>query len=152
MFGFYPKFVAAAVVAVLALGLFGTTVSANPPVRVVVWADGTLYNSVVPLSPHGTVSFGNIPDGNVPSVADLETTDDFYIVASNTMTPFVSDAAPGDRDYNGGRWLPHTVTPVGAGPGIELTSEEAIVAAALAGKVTISAPGPNFLCPLTSRV
>ncbi|MFQ6030453.1 MAG: hypothetical protein ACE5Q6_23510, partial [Dehalococcoidia bacterium] len=63
----------------------------------------------------------------------------------------VSDAAPGDRDYNGGRWVPFLVTPTGAPPG-ELTSEEAIIAAMNGGLVTISGPGDIFLCPITSKV
>ena len=124
---------------------------ASPPARPTVWVDGVRYNAVVPLSPSGTVQFSHVPDTAVPNVAELETTDDLYIVASNTVTPLVSDAAPGDVDYNGGRWLPHMVTPIGDGPGTELTSEEDIIAAAIAGLVTISAPGDVFECPLTSK-
>lgn len=124
---------------------------ASPPAQPTVWADGVLYNAIVPGSPSGTVQFSHVPDATVPSVAGLETTDDLYMVASNTVTPLVSDAAPGDADYNGGRWLPHMVTPIGAGPGTELTSEADIIAAADAGLVTISTPGDVFECPLTSK-
>ncbi len=124
---------------------------ANPPGQPTVWVDGVRYNAIIPLSPNGTVQFSHVPDTTVPSVAGLETTDDLYMVASNTVTPLVSDAAPGDPDYNGGRWLPHMVTPIGAGPGMELTSEEDIIAAANAGLVTISAPGDVFECPITSK-
>ncbi len=125
---------------------------ANPPDRPTIWVDGERYNAVVPLSPHGPVVFRNVPDAAAPSVANLETTDDLYVVTSNAVTPLVSDAAPGDRDYNGGRWLPHMVEPTGPGPVPELTSEEEIMAAYTAGLVTISAPGDVFLCPVTSKV
>ena len=124
---------------------------ASPPDRPTVWVDGVLYNAIVPRSPDGRVQFSHVPDTTVPNVADLETTDDLYMVASNAVTPLVSDAAPGDTDYNGGRWLPHMVTPTGAGPVPELTSEVDIMAAASAGLVTISAPGAVFECPLTSK-
>jgi hypothetical protein len=146
--------VLAAVLAALAAIALATSSQAlaSPPDRPTIWVDGERYNAIVPLSPHGPVQFRNVPDAAAPSVANLETTDDLYMVASNTVTPLVSDAAPGDRDYNGGRWLPHMVTPIGAGPGGELTSEEEIMAAADAGLVTISAPGDVFLCPITSKV
>jgi hypothetical protein len=146
--------VVAAVLAVLigiALAAAGQA-SASPPDRPTIWVDGERYNAVVPLSPHGTVQFRHVPDATAPSVAHLETTDDLYIVSSNAVTPLVSDAAPGDRDYNGGRWLPHMVEPTGAGPVPELTSEEDIMAAHTAGLVTVSGPGDAFLCPITSKV
>lgn len=125
---------------------------ARPPARPKVWANGVLYNAVVPQSPNGAVQFPHVPDGTAPAASGLETTDDLYIVASNAVTPLVSDAAPGDSDYNGGRWLPRMVTATGAGQVPELTSEEEIVAAATAGLVTISGPGGFFECPITSRV
>lgn len=146
------------VLAAVLTGLIGIALAASsqafasPPDRPTIWVDGVRYNAVIPLSPHGTVQFRNVPDAAAPSVANLETTDDLYMVASNTVTPLVSDAAPGDRDYNGGRWLPRMVEPTGAGPVPELTSEEDIMAAQAAGLVTISAPGDVFLCPITSRV
>jgi hypothetical protein len=144
--------------AVLAV-LVGTALAAssqafaNPPDRPTIWVDGVRYNAVVPLSPHGTVQFRHVPDATAPDVANLETTDDLYIVSSNTVTPLVYDAAPGDRDYNGGRWLPREVTP-NVDPNLvpELTSEEEIMDAEGLGLVTISAPGDVFLCPITSKV
>ena len=125
---------------------------ANPPAKPQIWVDGVLYNAIVPLNPDGTVALPNIPDSTVPSVAELETTDDLYVVVSNSTTPLVSDSAPGDSDYNGGRWIPRMVTPIGAGPGYELTSEEDVMAAYMAGLVSISGAGPAFLCPVTSKV
>jgi hypothetical protein len=125
---------------------------ANPPGRPTVWVDGERYNAIVPFSPDGTVQFRNVPDDAAPSVAHLETTDNLYVVSINPETQqLVSDAAPGDRDYNGGRWLPHMVTLTGADPSV-LTSEDAILAAYAAGDVDISGPGDVFECPLTSKV
>jgi beta-glucanase (GH16 family) len=59
----------------------------------------------------------------------------------------VSEAKPGDSDYNGGRWmvLPITwhVTPV------QLTSAEQVEAYADEGKLTIgSEPVARFVCPV----
>ena len=138
----------------LSLIVFATAgvASANPPGKPTIWVDGTLYNAIIPMSPHGTVQFPHVPDSTAPAAAGLETTDDLYIVGTNVVTPLVSDAAQGDSDYNGGRWLPRMVTPTGAGPVPELTSEEDIVAAATAGLVTISNPGGVFLCPVVSKV
>ncbi|MCH9010002.1 MAG: hypothetical protein IIC21_05200, partial [Chloroflexi bacterium] len=76
---------------------------ANPPARPHIWVDGVLYNAIVPLNPDGTVALPNIPDSTVPSVAELETTDDLYVVVTNTTTALVSASAPGDSDYNGRR-------------------------------------------------
>jgi hypothetical protein len=140
-----------AVLAVIAVTAAGQAF-ADPPDKPTIWVDGVRYNAIVPLSPDGTVQFSHVPDAAAPSVADLETTDDLYVVSSNAVTPLVSDAAPGDADYNGGRWLPHMVNSTGIGPVPELTSEEAIIAAANAGLVTIGAPGPVFECPITSKV
>ncbi len=125
---------------------------ANPPGRPQIWVDGALYNAIIPMKPDGAVAFPHTPDSTVPSVAELETTDDLYMVMSNSTTPLVSDSAPGDSDYNGGRWLPRMVTPIGDGPGHELTSEEDIIAAANMGLVSISEAGQVFECPVTSKV
>lgn len=59
----------------------------------------------------------------------------------------VAEAKPGDRDYNGGRWmvLPVTwnTTPV------QLTSAEQVLAYAEAGMLTIGAtPVKLFVCPV----
>lgn len=124
---------------------------ANPPARPHIWVDGVLYNAIVPQNPDGSIALPHTPDSTAPSVAGLETTDDLYIVTSNSTTPLVSDSAPGDSDYNGGRWLPRMVTPIGPGPGSELTSEEEVIAAYMAGLVNISAAGPVFECPVTSK-
>ncbi|MFQ6028083.1 MAG: hypothetical protein ACE5Q6_11375, partial [Dehalococcoidia bacterium] len=72
-----------------AIALLASQVYANPPGRVTIWVDGVLYNAIIPMSPDGSIQFPHVPDGQVPTVADLETTDSLYIVSSNTETPLV---------------------------------------------------------------
>jgi hypothetical protein len=71
----------------------------------------------------------------------------------------VAEAAPGDADYNGGRWR---VQVVGYGPGASYESaldafdangsgdfdSDAEVRAAIAGGVITTTAGPSFVCPV----
>ena len=59
----------------------------------------------------------------------------------------VSEAAPGDRDYRGGRWEVHPVTFVTIAPR-QFTNAEDIVAAAGRGEVQIGGMVKRFECPL----
>ena len=70
---------------------------ANPPDRPTVWVDGVRCNTVVPMGPDGPVVFSHVPDWDAPSVADLETTDNLYVVTTNTMAPLV----PFQSEYDG---------------------------------------------------
>jgi hypothetical protein len=60
----------------------------------------------------------------------------------------VSEAGPGNPDYNGGRWLPVSVT-WNSDPYL-LTSYDEVQAAAAAGDITLGEPERDsaFLCPL----
>lgn len=61
----------------------------------------------------------------------------------------VTAAAPGDN-YHGGRWAVHVVT-WNSTPYL-LTSDEAVLAAADAGHVTITRmPAADFVCPVAGR-
>jgi hypothetical protein len=71
----------------------------------------------------------------------------------------VSDAAPGDADYNGGRWSVKIVTftaqglaahdPDGDGmANFELTNADAVVAHEALGHITIRDTPVYFECPL----
>ncbi len=61
----------------------------------------------------------------------------------------VTGAAPGDN-YHGGRWAVHLVT-WNVAPYL-LTSDDAVLAAAAAGHVTITRmPGADFVCPVAGR-
>jgi hypothetical protein len=65
----------------------------------------------------------------------------------------VAEAAPGDTDYNGGRWEVYTVEWVSGTPSV-LTSDAAVLAAEQAGMLTITkgsfegGPPAYFSCPL----
>ena len=71
--------------------------------------------------------------------------DAIYVLGAGLMP--VSDAAPGDRDYNGGRWEVRIVTFVGMSP-TQFTSADQIAAAVSMGKVTIGEVVRRFECPL----
>ncbi len=59
----------------------------------------------------------------------------------------VSEAAPGDRDYRGGRWEVHPVTFLTIAPR-QFTNAEDIVAAAGRGEIRIGPVVKRFECPL----
>ncbi len=122
-----------------------------------VWANGVLWRT------------------NVVKVLDEEPdpNDDIYFINDGTTaslppnggvngggSPFVSESAPGDEDYTGGQWV-HYSAQLADGVTLEepLTSEAEVLAAADAGKLTISkgrpdiegAPPNFFICPLNGR-
>ena len=129
-----------AVVALLAIGLIAAPASAarggekgSPIIGDLIWADGDLYGTILQK--------GLKYNGNESSYDKL-----FMVPGQNP----VAEAAPGNSDYNGGRWLP---TPVDWAEGVtpyELNSYADIHAAAVAGDVIVGAPdtGAAFLCPL----
>ena len=59
----------------------------------------------------------------------------------------VSEAAPGDRDYRGGRWEVRPVTFMTIAPR-QFTNAEDIVAAAARGEISIGGVVKRFECPL----
>lgn len=112
-----------------------------------IWAHGELYGTVATPT-----SFRNAP---------RHSTDVIYSFMMNEIQGqrSVSEAAPGDRDYNGGRWNVHFAiyTPLGEtyfdGDGdktadFELTSAEEVLAAEAAGKLEIIKANFYFVCPL----
>lgn len=59
----------------------------------------------------------------------------------------VADAKPGDRDFNGGRWLVYTVTWAQGVTPVQYTSDSQIFAAQDAGLLTINpTPVKAFFC------
>ena len=83
-----------------------------------------------------------------PAAFPNEGTDPFYAVMGGVPDQMpVVGLAPGDAGYNGGHWAFHSVT-WNDTPYL-LTSEDAILAAAAAGDVTITRVAANdFLCPI----
>lgn len=60
----------------------------------------------------------------------------------------VAESKPGDTDYNGGRWLVYPVTWAAGVTPVQFTNDADILAAALAGDLTIGDPVKSFVCPV----
>lgn len=127
-----------AMLALATLLLLGTgatsalaTPQGSPPIDPdAIYADGTLF---------GTIGLNPLPFNDNPHSFDT-----LYLVPGQQP---VAEAAPGPG-YNGGRWLPVSVT-WNTTPYL-LTSYDAVQAAADAGDITLGAPQyeATFLCPL----
>jgi len=123
-----------------------------------VWANDTLWRTNVvnvlddEPDPSDRIYFVN--DGTPASLPPGET------AVNGGGSPFVSESAPGDRDWNGGQWVHYSAQlPEGETLNEPLTSEADVQAAADAGTLTISkgrpdiagAPPNFFVCPLNGR-
>ena len=80
--------------------------------------------------------------------APASTFDTLYAIEGQMLA--VAEAKPGDTDYNGGRWMRFPVTwNIPEEDRYLLDSEEAVLAAAETGDVTIAAePDAQFVCPV----
>lgn len=79
-----------------------------------------------------------------PASAPKEGRDNLYVVPGQLA---VIGVAPGNTDYHGGHWAFHSVE--WNGTPYLLTSEEEVLAAAMAGDVTVTrVPSMDFLCPV----
>ncbi len=129
---FWARSFAVACLATLALMTLGfaSTVSAQigPPGGTIYAHDETYRTVATPteLPPHGKF--------------------DTLYVLGNGLAP-VSEAAPGDREYNGGRWEVRLVTFVSIAP-MQFTNAEDIMAAADSGDIEIGDVATRFVCPL----
>jgi hypothetical protein len=107
------------------------------------WANGQLYRTV------------NTPTDIGGTGAPEHSFDIIYAFPMGTQIN-VAEAAPGDRDYNGGRWM---VTPIsftnyamaaamyGGANGI-FDSDTEVLAAVNAGAATLGDPVRFFVCPV----
>jgi hypothetical protein len=90
----------------------------------------------------GTTVRTAVPPANSPHGGQ----DNFYVVPDQMA---IAGVAPGDTDYHGGQWAVHVVSWNEGVSAYELTSEDAVLAAATAGDVTIDRiPEADFLCPI----
>ena len=99
------------------------------------YVDGDVYRTIgTPTDLSGTGAPGHSFDA-------------LYAVEGQALA--VAEAKPGDRDYNGGRWMRFPVTWNVTPYEDPLTSEEAVLAAAAIGDVTIAEqPDAQFTCPV----
>lgn len=113
----------------------------------VIWANGEIYSTILTGN-----SFKMPP---MHSVDILFNFDDSGLMGQRP----VSDAAPGDKHYNGGRWAVHLVTFTEAGMAahdpdndgyvnFELKSAEMIKHHIMLGHITVTPVDVYFTCPL----
>jgi hypothetical protein len=125
---------AAAVAALLAVGLLAGAASAGAPDR----ASGRVYANGELWATFGTADFKSAPAQSV---------DKIYAFPGTDLVP-VGEASPGDSDYNGGHWEVHMVTFADGVTPMQFTSDEDVLAAAEAGDLSIGGVAKYFQCPL----
>lgn len=125
----------AAAAAALLLSVAASAVGAGGPPSIGFYVDGELYRTV------GT------PTDFSGTGAPAHSFDRIYVLGDGLMS--VAEAKPGDRDYNGGRWIVLPVTWAAGATPAQLTSAEQVEAYAAAGMLTIaSSPVKLFACPV----
>ena len=126
---------AAASAALLVMSVAAGSVAAGGPPAPAFYVDDALYRTVgTPTDLSGTGS-------------PAHTFDTIYALGNGLMN--VAEAAPGDRDYNGGRWMVLPVTWASGVTPVQYTNDAQILAAAQAGLLTIgSTPVKQFVCPV----
>lgn len=122
----------AAAAAVL-LSVAATSVAAGGPPSLAFYVDGERYRTV------GT------PTDFSRTGAPASSYDRIYVLGDGLVN--VAESAPGDRDYNGGRWMVLPVT-WNVAP-VQLTTAEQVEMYAAQGALTIAgAPVKQFACPV----
>jgi len=122
------KFVTIAAAILLSLG-FTSSVRAGGPPGGKIYAHNQSYRTI------GTPT-------NLPEHGSFNT---IYVLGGDLAN--VSEAAPGDRDWRGGRWEVRPIAWVNIAP-TQYTNAEDIVAAAGRGDITIGGVVKRFECPL----
>jgi hypothetical protein len=115
----------------LLLSVAATSVAAGGPPSLAFYVDDVRYRTV------GT------PTDFTDTGAPASSFDKIYSLGNGLIN--VAEAKPGDTDFNGGRWAVYAITwhitPV------QYTNDGEILAAALAGDISISAtPVKEFFC------
>lgn len=138
-------------VGVLALPSYALRPDNQPPTKVddAVWYNGRLFD---------TMLLGDIKNPNPRSLDALYNFDGSGLMGQRS----ISESAPGNPEYNGGRWkvIPVTFTELGRSihdpdnDGIvnfELMSVEQLMQHAGLGHLTLGEPVRYFICPLLAH-
>jgi hypothetical protein len=101
--------------------------------------------------PHGTIYAHDVAYQTVGTPTELPNQgkfDTIYVLGGDLAN--VSDAAPGDMEFNGGRWEVRPIMWTGMSP-TQFTNAEQIHQAAMAGQITIGDVVKRFVCPLIRK-
>lgn len=101
--------------------------------------------------PGGTIYAHDVAYGVVATPRDLPPQgqfDQIYVLGEELAS--VAESAPGDPDYNGGRWEVHMVEFLTIPP-TQFTNAEDVLAAAGRGEVRIGEVARRFECPLIPK-
>lgn len=101
--------------------------------------------------PTGTIYAHDVAYRTVGTPTDLPAHgkfDTIYVLGHGLAN--VSESAPGDRDYNGGRWEVRPITWVNISP-TQFTNAEQIEQAAADGDIEIGMVVKRFECPLIRK-
>ncbi len=129
------RLIAGATGALLLLTVVTSSAFAGGPPGLAFYVDGERYRTL------GT------PIDFFDTGAPVSSFDEIYALGNGLIN--VAEAAPGDTDYNGGRWRVLPVTWTDPASAHQLYSAEQVYAAAAAGELTIAVtPAKEFLCPV----
>lgn len=131
----FRRFAVAATSAALLISVAASTVAAGGPPSLAFYVDDVRYRTV------GTpTDFSN-------TGAPASSFDEIYALGNGLIN--VAEAKPGDRDFNGGRWMVLPLTWAAGVTPVQLTNAEQVHAYAGAGMLTIaSTPVKQFECPV----
>jgi hypothetical protein len=142
-------------ITLLALFAFFVTVSAiyaGGAIRVAeaIWVDGELYDTIITPT-----TFVAPPEHSTDIIYS-------FMMSGLNGQRSVAESAPGDSDYNGGRWDVQMVSFTGLGKNVhdpdgngivnfELVSAEEVIAHEQLGHIVINDANFYFECPLLPR-
>ena len=116
------------------LSVAAAPVAAGGPPSLSFYVDGERYRTI------GTPT--DFADTGAPDFSY----DRIYALGDGLIN--VAEAKPGDRDFNGGRWLVYPVIWADGVTPVQYTNDADILAAAMAGDLTIGDPVKSFVCPV----
>jgi hypothetical protein len=129
----FRRLATATAAAAMLVSVVASTAAAGGPPSLSFYVDGARYRTV------GT------PSDFSGTGAPASSFDHIYALGEGLAN--VADAKPGDRDFNGGRWMVLPVT--WSSTPVQLTSDAELMAYAAAGKLSIgSTPVKEFECPV----